>query len=412
MQVLVILLAAVAAIAATAVLFMLLGQRSRTLEAQGRAEKAVREEAARNREELANSLQRNAEALSSRIDKVCDQVMTLTRMNDERFERIRASVEDKLRIIQADNSRQLEHIRATVDEKLHDTLDKRLGESFRHVSERLEMVHKGLGEMQSLASGVGDLKKVLMNVKTRGILGEVQLSALLEQVLTPEQYARNVATKKGSADRVEFAIRLPECLLPIDAKFPQEDYQRLLEAHERADAAAAEEASKQLVARIRLEAKAIREKYLDPPNTTDFGILFVPTEGLYAEILRVPGLHDSLYRDYQVQVAGPTTLGALLSSLLMGFRTLAIEKRSGEVWSLLGAVKSEFGKFGVILEKTHKKLEEATNTIEDAARKTRTIEKKLKSVEKMPEIEAREVLRLAETAEAENDLSESRPLGD
>jgi DNA recombination protein RmuC len=282
----------------------------------------------------------------------------------------------------------------------------RLGESFKQVSDRLELVHKGLGEMQTLAAGVGDLKKVLTNVKTRGVWGEISLSNLLEQILTIEQYDKNVATKKGSGERVEFAIRLPGrdadkgiVWLPIDAKFPQEDYQRLIEAQELANPVLAEQASKQLEARIKAEARNIKDKYIDPPHTTDFGIMFLPTEGLFAEIIRRPGLCDILLRECRVIVTGPTTLSALLNSLQVGFQTLVIEKRSSEVWALLGAVKSEFGKFSEILEKTHKKLQEASNTIDSAAKKSRTIEKKLKNVQELPCAEA--VVLLGESEDIE-----------
>ena len=283
-------------------------------------------------------------------------------------------------------------MRATVDEKLHDTLEKRLGESFKLVSERLELVQRGLGEMQSLANGVGDLKKVLTNVKTRGTFGEIQLASLLEQILAPGQYDSNVETRKGSGQRVEFALKLPGrdgtsdgmVWLPLDAKFPQEDYLRLIEAEETADIFAAAEAKKLLDRAVREMAKNIRDKYLDPPHTTDFGVMFLPTEGLYAEVLRLPGLFDALQRDFKVMVAGPTTLAALLNSLQMGFRTLAIEKRSAEVWNLLGAVRTEFSKFGIILEKTRKKLVEAGNHIDQAATRTRVIERKLRDVQDDP----------------------------
>lgn len=324
-----------------------------------------------------------------------DQLTRLTNMNEQKLEKLRNTVEERLKLIQEDNNQKLEQMRATVDEKLHATLEQRLGESFRLVSERLELLHKGLGEMQALASGVGDLKKVLTNVKTRGTWGEIQLGNLLEQILTPEQYAVNVTTKKGSNDRVEFAVKLPardggdkSIYLPIDAKFPMEDYQRLQEAQEQANLLLVEEYSKALENRIKAEAKSIKDKYVDPPNTTDFGILFLPVEGLYAEVLRRPGLCDMLQRDYRVVITGPTTIAALLNSLQMGFRTLAIEKRSSEVWALLGAVKTDFSKFGDMLEKTQKKLQEASNTIETAARKTRTIERKLKNVQELPADEA------------------------
>lgn len=384
---------------------------------QEKFERTLREEIARNREEAAknagllreevnNSLYKlgdsllrrlteNATLQKSQLDTFARQITALTGSSEQRLDKMRDTVEEKLTLLQKDNNQKLEQMRATVDEKLHDTLEKRLGESFKQVSERLELVHKGLGEMRSLAAGVGDLKKVLTNVKTRGVWGEISLAALLEQIFTREQYDQNVATKKGSSERVEFAIRLPGrdpekkiVWLPIDAKFPQEDYQRLVEAQELASSALAEQASKQLEARIKAEAKNIREKYLDPPHTTDFGIMFLPTEGLFAEVIRRPGLCDTLLREHRVIVTGPTTLSALLNSLQVGFQTLAIEKRSSEVWALLGAVKSEFGKFSDILEKTHKKLQEASNTIDNAARKSRTIERKLKTVQELPAAEA------------------------
>ena len=304
-------------------------------------------------------------------------------------------------------------MRKTVDEKLHATLEQRLGDSFKLVSERLELVHKGLGEMQTLAAGVGDLKKVLTNVKTRGTWGEVQLEALLDQLLTAEQYEKNVITRPGSNERVEFAIRLPggemggndkqPVWLPIDAKFPMEDYQRLIEAQERAEPVAVELAAKALEQRLRLEAKTIREKYVEPPATTDFAILYLPTEGLYAEALRRSGLADSLQRDYRISIAGPTTLAALLNSLQMGFRTLAIEKRSSEVWGVLGAIKTEFGKFGEALDATRKKLEQATKSIESAGVRTRQIERKLKGVEALPAAEAQARLGALEEIEAVED---------
>ncbi|MFC1515116.1 DNA recombination protein RmuC [Candidatus Omnitrophota bacterium] len=272
------------------------------------------------------------------------------------------------------------------------SVDRRLQDSLKMMSQQLESVYKGLGEMQSLASSVGDLKKVLTNVKTRGILGEAQLGMLLEEIFTPDQYQANVTTKKGSSERVEFAIRFPgrdkdgdaPVWLPIDAKFPQEDYQRLLEAQEQANPELAEKAAKQLEIRIKAEAKDIRDKYIDPPHTTDYGIMFLPTEGLFAEVLRRRGLREAVYREYRVVIAGPTILAALLNGLQMGFRTLAIEKRSSQVWQLLSVVKTEFAKFGDILEKLKKKLQEITNTIEDATRKTRTIQSKLRKVEKIP----------------------------
>ncbi|HQY08255.1 MAG: DNA recombination protein RmuC [Leptothrix sp. (in: Bacteria)] len=330
-----------------------------------------------------------------------EQWRTLAESNDRRMGELRAaveqrlaavqgSVEERLHSLQADNEKRLEQMRATVDEKLHATLETRLGESFRQVAERLELVHRGLGEMQTLAQGVGDLKRVLGNVKTRGVFGEVQLAALLEQVFTPEQYAVNVATVPGSSERVEFAIRLPgrsttggdsPVWLPLDAKFPREDYERLLDAQDRADREAAEAAGKALEQRIRDEARSIAAKYLAPPHTTDFAVLFLPTEGLYAELLRRPGLSEALQRQHRVTLAGPTTLLAMLNSLQMGFRTLALEQRSSEVWTVLGAVKTEFGKFGDVLEKTRKKLQEAGHSIEQAEVRTRAMARQLRGVE-------------------------------
>jgi DNA recombination protein RmuC len=331
----------------------------------------------------------------NQLDNYAKQIMMLSQSNENRLDKMRETVEISISKLQEDNSKKLDQMRATVDEKLHATLEQRLGESFKLVSERLELVHKGLGEMQTLASGVGDLKKVLSNVKTRGIWGEIQLGNILEQVLTPEQYEKNVAVKKGSSERVEFAVKLPgrydqdDCVwLPIDAKFPQEDYQRLLEALDQANPQGAEESAKALELRIKACAKDIKDKYIDPPNSTDFGIMFLPIEGLYAEVLRRPGLCETLQQQYRVVVAGPSTLIALLNSLQMGFRTLAIEKRSSEVWSLLGAVKTEFAKFADILDKTQKKLQEASNTIETAARKSRNIQRKLKNVQELTSNEA------------------------
>ena len=334
----------------------------------------------------------SAEA-QARLGKLLgEQLKALSEGNAQRLAEVRQTVEGRLAALQAGNEQKLEQMRATVDEKLHATLEQRLGESFKQVSERLEQVHQGLGEMKNLARDVGSLNRVLTNVKTRGIYGEVQLAGLLEQVFTPEQYAANVETVPGSGARVEFAIRLPgrgagapPLWLPIDAKFPREDYERLLDAQERADAPAAEAASRAIEQRLRLEARSIREKYLAAPYTTDFAILFVPTESLYAEVLRRPGLAEALQREHRITLAGPTTLLATLTSLQMGFRTLALEKRSAEVWEVLGAVKTEFGKFGEVLAKTKKKLEEASNTIDAASVRTRAMERRLRSVEALPE---------------------------
>jgi DNA recombination protein RmuC len=355
------------------------------------------------RQELGSALKSSSDSLQQRmvdnirmqkdqLDSFSRQLMAMAKLNEERMEAMRQTIETQLRAIQEDNTKKLEQMRATVDEKLQSTLEKRLGDSFKQVSERLEQVYRGLGEMRSLAVGVGDLKKVLTNVKTRGTWGEIRLSHILEQILTPDQYDVNVATKKNSNDRVEFAIKLPGqdsdkqtvVWLPIDSKFPQEDYQRLLDAQEAADKELAEKSVKSLEVRIKTEAKYIKDKYIDPPYTTDFGIMFLPVEGLYAEVLRQPGLCDVLQREYRIVVTGPTTLAALLNSLQMGFRTLAIEKRSSEVWELLGVVKTEFGKFGDVLAKTKKKLKEASNTIGQAEVRTRAIERKLRKVEEVP----------------------------
>ncbi len=389
---------------------------------QKQAERMVRDEFTRNRQESAGSARRAREEIGStlkyasdsqlkqmrdvagmqkdQLDSFSKQLLEMTRLNETKFEAMRKAVETQLRTLQEDNSRKLEQMRAVVDEKLQSTLERRLGESFKQVSERLEQVYKGLGEMRSLASGVGDLKKVLTNVKTRGTWGEIRLGHILEQILTPDQYAANVVTNKSSSERVEFAIKLPgpdshpekAVWLPIDSKFPQEDYQRLLDAQEAADKNLAEKSVKNLEIRVKAEARAIREKYIDPPQTTDFGIMFLPVEGLYAEVLRLPGLCDSLQREYRIVVTGPTTLAALLNSLQMGFRTLAIEKRSSEVWELLGAVKTQFGKFGEVLAKTKKKLQEASNTIDQAEVRTRVITRKLSKVQELPDSDSAKLM--------------------
>ena len=305
------------------------------------------------------------------------------------FSSITQVVEGRLNILQKDNSEKLEKMRETVDEKLHATLERRFGESFKMVSDRLDQVHKGLGEMQTVAAGVGDLKKILSNVKTRGTWGEVQLGNLIEEIFTPDQYAKNVKTKKGSADNVEYAIKLPRnsedithIFLPIDAKFPLEDYQRLMEARENNEDLIS--FSKNLEMRIKAEAKDIKNKYIDTPYTTDFGLLFLPVESLYAEVLRIPGLFESVRREYNVIITGPTTVQAILNSLQMGFKTLSIQKRSSEVWEILGVVKKEFNNFGLILEKTHKKIQEAGNTIEQAITRNSVLTKKLNKVTDNP----------------------------
>lgn len=348
---------------------------------------ALTEDARKARSEGAELQQRFAETLGVRLSE-------LTQRNEQRIGELRATLESQLKSLQADNAQKLEQMRATVDEKLQSTLEARLGASFKLVSERLEAVQRGLGEMQSLAVGVGDLKRVLTNVKTRGTFGEVQLGALLEQVLTIEQYETNCITVPGSSERVEFAVKLPgthadvPIRLPIDAKFPREDYERLMDAQDRVDVEAVATASLALERQVRVEAKRIRDKYLAPPHTTDFALLFLPTEGLYAEVLRRPGLFDGLQREFRVTLVGPTTLLALLNSLQMGFRTLAIEKRSSEVWQLLGAVKAEFGKFAGILEKAHGQLDTVQNSLKQAGVRTRAIERQLKGVETLPGGEA------------------------
>jgi DNA recombination protein RmuC len=344
---------------------------------------------------LVQNLEQQGNQQKQLLDTFAKQLTYLTEMNEQKLERVRNVVEQRLTHLQEENSKKLEQMRQTVDEKLNATLEQRLAQSFKQVSERLEAVHKGLGEMQSLAANVGDLKRVLTNVKTRGTFGEVQLEMLLEQLLSPEQYEKNVATKKGSSERVEFAIKLPgrddtkqTVYLPIDCKFPIEDYQRMLDAGDAGDAQAFNDAAKNLLNRIKAEAKSIHDKYINPPNTTDFAIMYLPIEGLFAEVLRHSGLMETIQHDYRVIVSGPTTLTALLNSLQMGFRTLAIQKRSSEVWELLGAIKTQFKTFGDLLQKTQKKLQEASNSIETATKRTKTIERKLRQVEELPAAEA------------------------
>ena len=357
---------------------------------------------ASGREEQSVTLKRFADTLGQSLS-------TLTESNAQRMLEVRATLEAKIKDLQLDNAARLEEMRKTVDEKLHATLETRLTESFRQVSERLEKVHQGLGEMQQLAIGVGDLKRVLTNVKTRGTWGEVQLEMLLEQVLTVDQYAKNVETIPGTGARVEFAIKLPgssdsgaPVWLPIDAKFPKEQYERLVDAAERADAEGVLQAGRELERAVRGEAKTICDKYLAPPHTTDFAILFLPTEGLYAEVMRRPGLADDLQRSLRVSIAGPSTLSAILNSLQMGFRTLALEKRSSEVWQVLGAVKTEFGKFGAVLSKTRLTLEQAAKSIESAEVRSRQMTRKLKSVEALPS-ETAELMLGTESADTDLD---------
>ncbi|HSH55766.1 MAG TPA: DNA recombination protein RmuC [Candidatus Limnocylindrales bacterium] len=353
------------------------------------------------REEVANGIFQTRDALDKRLEQMRDK-------NDEKLEQIRQTVEGRLESLQKDNADKLEKMRSTVDEKLQSTLEKRLGESFKQVSDRLEQVHKGLGEMQNLASDVSDFKRVLTNVKTRGTWGEVQLENLLEQIFIKDHYDKQVMLTTGSRDVVDFAIKLPDkssskgfIYLPIDAKFPLEDYQRLCAAEESGDSDACSQMRKALVTRIKLEAKSIKEKYIVPPRTTDFAVLYVPIESMYAEVLRTPGLFEQLQSEYRVTVAGPTTIAAILSSYQLGFRTLAIAEQTSHVWELLTTIKKEFGTFGDLLDKTHEKLIQATNTIETASRKSRTIESKLTKVQKLADktaAEAEETPRLLEVA--------------
>lgn len=375
-----------------------------------RMETSMKDEFRRNRDETASSSKQTREEISDSILKrmseianmqkdqlttFSNQLTQLTGSNEDKLDKMRETIETKIRHLQDENSKKLDEMRATVDEKLQTTLEKRLGESFKQVSDRLELVHQGLGEMQTLASGVGDLKKVLSNVKSKGVLGEYQLESILDQLLTPSQYARNVKTKDGSNANVEFAIKLPgredknkQIWLPIDAKFPTEDFQNLMDAYELGSIEKIAEHKKLMAARIKLFAKDINEKYIDPPNTTDFALMFLPFEGLYAEVLRIAGLFEDIQRIYKVVITGPTTISAFLNSLQMGFRTLAIEKRSSEVWELLGAIKTEFSNFGSILEKTHKKLQEASNVIDQASTRSRAIERKLKNVQELPKADS------------------------
>lgn len=380
------------------------------------------------RKELMDSLRQFEEATGRHLEKIrisSDETARLSReevttglkvmaaSTEGRLDKMRESMEEKIRQMQENNQLKLEEMRATVDEKLHKTLETRLGESFKQVSERLEQVHQGLGEMQTLAIGVGDLKKVLTNVKTRGVLGEYQLENLLEQLLTPDQYEKNIATRPNSNDRVEFAVKMPGretdgtfVWLPLDAKFPTEDYLELLDAYEAGDTTGIQVFQKKLGNRIKGEAKSIRDKYIEAPHTTDFAILFLPFEGLYAEVLRL-NLFETLQREYKVMIAGPTTISAFLNSMQMGFRTLVIEKRTSEVWQLLGAVKTEFHKFGLVLDKTKKKLEEAGKVIDTAGTRTRAIERRLREVEELPLEDSRRLLGssgLEENEEEEEEL--------
>ncbi len=425
-----LLLAALAVLVALnlVLLLRLSGRKS-----SGDAEQAVREElrdgreeAAKRsrelREEVSGSLSKTAQTLSGtvgqlgnvqkqQLEGVTTQVQALVETNQQRLEGLRATISEQLNEMREANEKKLEEMRRTVDEKLQGTLEKRLNESFKVVREQLDAVHKGLGEMQNLATGVGDLKNVLTNVKVRGTWAEYQLEAILEQVLTPDQFDRNVATRKDSSERVEFAIRLPgrsddpqDCVwLPIDSKFPQEDYLRLSEAAQSADAEAVAQSTRELLRSITQSARTIAEKYLNPPQTTDFAVLYLPTEGLYAEVLRQPGLVSQLQQDYRVVVSGPTTIAALLNSLRLGFRSLAIEQQASEVWQVLGAVKTEFGRFGDVLAKVKKQLATASNTIESTERRTRAMARTLREVEQLPGAESDELLELLPEDELEQD---------
>ncbi len=374
----------------------------------------IAESARGGRSEMAQSfvsVQGNlTQALAGFQGNLTQQLSQITETNARRMGEVRDTLNQQLAQLQKTNEVKLDEMRKTVDEKLQSTLQTRLGESFKQVADRLEQVHKGLGEMQTLAQGVGDLKHLLTNVKTRGIFGETQLAALLEQVFAPEQYAVQIATVPGSKNVVDFAVKLPgksddgtPLWLPIDAKFPNEDYERLLDAQQRADVLGSEVAAKALEQRIRLEAKSISEKYIAPPYTTDFAILFLPTEGLYAEVLRRSGLMESLQRDYRITLAGPTTLLAILNSLQMGFRTLALEKRSSEVWQVLGAVKTEFGKFGDVLTRIRTQTQTVLTTLDQAQTRTNVMSRALKNVEALPEGEAQKLI--APPAETEEGLA-------
>lgn len=404
-----------------------LQQRNAAIRSQGTLEKIVRDELREGREESRQTSRELREEVStsfksltdtigkrlndfgtlqnSHFDSVVRQLKELSESNREYLEKLRNTVDSQIKHLQESNEKKLDEMRKTVDEKLQTTLEKRLGESFKIVSERLEAVQRGLGEMQNLATGVGDLKKVLTNVKTRGTWGEIQLGAILEQLLTPDQYAKNVQTKPDSREMVEFAIKLPgseprpesQVWLPIDSKFPQEDFQRLLEASEAGDLESVSKATASLIRSVRTSAQDIRDKYLEPPHTTDFAIMFLPTEGLYGEVLRQPGLVEELQQTYRISVAGPTTLSAIVNALRMGFRTLAIEKRASEVWQVLAAVKTEFGKFGEVLDKVKRQLNVASQTIEQAGTRTRAMERKLRDVEQLPSNEATELLEFPGT---------------
>jgi DNA recombination protein RmuC len=396
------------------ILILILILRRLKADANTRVERALREELRTGREESAKSSRDLREEVSAgqkssadtlvktigemgksqggQLESIARRIQELTESNEARIEKLRDTIDVQLKHLQQSNEKKLDQMRETVDEKLQSTLEKRLGESFKLVSERLEAVQRGLGEMQNLATGVGDLKRVLTNVKARGTWGEVQLGALLEQILTPDQYDKNVQTKENSRESVEFAIRLPgtdddpgsHVWLPIDSKFPQEDYLRLVDAAEIADVDAVQKATAALMSAVNRSAKEIRDKYLNPPKTTDFAIMFLPTEGLYAEVLRQSGQVEKIQQTFRIVVAGPTTLSAILNSLRMGFRTLALEKRSSEVWKVLAAVKMEFGKFGEVLGKVKKQLNTASKTLGETDVRARAMVRKLREVEELP----------------------------
>lgn len=420
-----------------AVILLLMLLLKSTTKNAAKSEQTVREElrlgrdesarAAKDlRDEVATSLNASAETVSrtisemgklhmNNLEAVEKRVMELTTSNEDRLERVRTTIDTQMKSLQENNEKKLDQMRQTVDEKLQSTLEKRLGESFSIVSKQLEAVQRGLGEMHNLATGVGDLQRVLTNVKARGTWGEVQLGAILEQILTPNQYAKNVPTKNGSNDRVEYAIKLPgsdmdqntNIWLPIDAKFPQEDYQRLLSAVEAADTASVDQAQAALIRSIKSSAKEISDKYVDPPGTTDFAFMFLPTEGLYAEVLRQPGLIEDLQQTCRVVITGPTTLSATINCLKMGFRTLAIDKRSSEVWKVLEAVKTEFNKFGAVLDKVKNQLNAASNTIEKTSQRTRAMTKKLRDVEELPSEDSEKIFGLSGGIMDEIDSGES-----
>ncbi|MBN1130843.1 MAG: DNA recombination protein RmuC [Chitinispirillaceae bacterium] len=383
------------------------------------------------REEVSNGIRSTGETISRtlgdianlqkvQLEGVARRLETLTETNQNAQVGLRDALNERMAELRKSNETKLEEMRRTVDEKLQTTLEKRLGESFKLVSERLEAVQRGLGEMQGLANGVGDLKRVLTNVKARGTWGEYQLGAILEQILTPDQYQKNVHTKEHSADVVEYAIKLPgrgaddgSCVwLPIDSKFPQEDYQRLLDAVDKADRDGVDKAAAALMRAIKGSAKAIHDTYINPPATTDFAILFLPTEGLYAEVLRQPGFVEEVQLSARVVVAGPTTLSAILSSLRMGFRTLAIEQRASEVWKILAAVKTEFGRFGVVIDKVKKQLSVASNTLEQTSTRTRAMERQLRNVEQMPQAQARELFAPDNGSEEDEPGEDAGPIED